>query len=278
MTQIQAYGYCLLRSLLISGVLLASPLPATAQRVPVADDTLGNERSIVSPDEVIRDVPSNRIDGGARRGANLFHSFREFNIDEGRGAYFSNPDGVENILTRVTGNNRSDILGTLGVLGNADLFLINPNGILFGPNARLDVAGSFVSSTANSLVFDDGFAFSTTGPQAPPLLTVSAPIGLQYGSNPGAIRVQGANLEMPEGQTLTLAGGAVTVNGGQILAPGGRVELAGVAAPGEVGLIQQGQEWQLSLPEGLVRANVNLARKQTKRSCWRGTDLLMLTN
>jgi filamentous hemagglutinin family protein len=253
MSQNQAYWH--LSSLLIWGTTLTLPLSATAQRIPVADDTLGNERSIVSSDEVIRDRLSNRIDGGARRGANLFHSFREFNIDEGRGAYFTNPDGVENILTRVTGDNRSDILGTLGVLGNADLFLINPNGILFGKNARLDIASSFVSSTADGFVFDNGFTFSTTNPQAPPLLTVSAPIGLQYGSNLGAIRVQGSRLEVPNGQTLTLAGGTVTVNGGQILAPEGQIELASLAA-GEVGLTQQGQEWWLNVPNGLSRVDV----------------------
>ncbi len=78
------------------------------------------------------------------RGANLFHSFREFNVEEGRSAYFTNPAPIENILSRVTGDNPSQILGKLGVLGNANLFLINPNGIIFGQNASLDVRGSFV--------------------------------------------------------------------------------------------------------------------------------------
>ena len=131
-----------------------------AQRVPIADDTLGGERAIVSQDEMINNCSC--IDGGARRGANLFHSFREFNIDAGREAYFTNPAGVANILARVTGGNRSEILGTLGILGNANLFLINPNGILFGQNARLDVGGSFISITVDSLIFNDGFAFSAT--------------------------------------------------------------------------------------------------------------------
>ena len=205
---------------------------------------------------MIKGLPSNQIDGGARRGANLFHSFREFNIDVGRGVYFTNPAGVANILTRVTGGNASQLLGTLGVLGNANLFLLNPNGITFGAKAQLDVGGSFIASTASSFKFADGSEFSAINPQAPPLLTVNAPIGLQYGSNPGAIQVQGASLQVPNGQTLTLAGGTVTVNGGQLLAPGGRVELAGVAGAGEVGLTQQGQEWRLNVPDGLGRANV----------------------
>jgi filamentous hemagglutinin family protein len=257
MSQNQTCWQVPLQFLLIYVITFALPPSAAAQRIPVADDTLGNERSVVSPDQVIRDLPSNRIDGGARRGANLFHSFREFNVDAGRGAYFSNPDGVANILTRVTGNNRSDILGTLGVLGNANLFLLNPNGILFGKNSRLDVGGSFISSTADSFVFDQGFAFSATDPQAPPLLTVSAPIGLQYGNNnPGTIEMRADRLQVPMGQTLILAGGFIYVNNAEFYALGGRLELAGVAAPGQVGLTQQGQEWRLNLPDGLRRANI----------------------
>ncbi|MEG4010466.1 filamentous hemagglutinin N-terminal domain-containing protein, partial [Microcoleus sp. Pol1C5] len=101
---------------------------ANAQIVP--DNTLGAESSVVTPKVNIRGIPSDRIDGGAIRGANLFHSFEQLSVLEGRGAYFTNPAGIENILSRVTGANRSDILGRLGVLGPANLFLINPNGIV----------------------------------------------------------------------------------------------------------------------------------------------------
>jgi filamentous hemagglutinin family protein len=226
---------------------------ARAQIIP--DGTLGAESSTVTPD-IIKGIPSDRIDGGATRGTNLFHSFGEFNVGVGSGAYFSNPSGIENIISRVTGSNLSQIQGTLGVLGNANLFFLNPNGIVFGPNASLDVKGSFLASTANSVLFNNGFAFSATDPQVPPLLTVNVPIGLQYRGNPGAIQSQGAFLQVPTGQSLTLAGGTVNINGGFLLAPGGRVELAGVAAPGEVGLTQQGQEWRLRVPEGLARADL----------------------
>jgi len=234
------------------------PCCAIAQLVPVPDNTLGGESTTVSPEQVINGLPINQIEGGAQRGSNLFHSFQEFNIDVGRGVYFANPADVINILTRVTGSNPSQILGTLGVLGNANLFLLNSNGILFGPNAQLDIGGSFVASTANGLLFDNGFVFSTTNPQAPPLLTVNVPIGLQYGSSPGVIQVQGSFLQVPDGQTLTLAGGVVNIDGAGLFAFGGRVELAGIAAPGEVRLTQQGQEWQLSVPDGLVRADVEI--------------------
>ena len=231
--------------------------PVQAQIIP--DSTLGTEASQLNQNQITKDAPGDKIDGGATRGINLFHSFSEFNIQDGQRVYFANPTGVENILTRVTGRNGSNIFGTLGVAGAANLFLINPNGIVFGQNASLDVQGSFVGTTANGVQFGNQQLFSATNPQIPSLLIVSVPVGLQYGQNPGEIQTQGASLKVLNGQTLTLAGGTVNIDGGQLFAPGGRVELAGVAALDEVGLTRQLQEWRLSLPEGLGRADVAIA-------------------
>ena len=153
-----------------------APDSAIAQVIP--DGSLGFESSIVVPDVVTENGLLDRIDGGASRGNNLFHSFLEFNVDLGQQLYFANPAAIENIISRVTGSNDSTILGTLGVLGNANLFLINPNGIVLGPESEIDVRGSFVASTAESFVFGNGYAFSTTNPNSPPLLTVDAPLGL----------------------------------------------------------------------------------------------------
>lgn len=113
-------------------------------------------------------------------------------------------------MTRVTGGNASNILATLGVLGPANLFLINPNGIIFGPNAHLDMGGSFVASTANSLVFDNGLEFSATNPLSPPLLTVNIPVGLRLRENSASIVNQSsAVLYLPQTNTLALVGGNV---------------------------------------------------------------------
>ena len=203
---------------------------------------------MVTPNINIKGIESDRIDGGAKRGANLFHSFQEFNIQKGRGVYFSNPDGVTNILTRVTGNNGSNILGTLGVDGKADLFFINPNGIIFGPEAKLDVQGSFYGATANSILLKNGFEFATSDPQAPPLLTVNVPIGLRLPQNPGSILVEGQGhnigfdyeefiytrnkrnpgLSVGPEQTLGLVGGDISLKGGNLTSIGGRVELGSV--------------------------------------------------
>lgn len=222
-------------------------LPTLAQITP--DDSLGTERSNLSP--------TNVIDGGARRGANLFHSFSEFNIGSGQRVNFANPTGVDRILTRVTGSQRSEILGTLAVRGPADLFLINPNGIIFGPNAQLNVQGSFVASTANSLLFDNGFAFSTLNPQAPPLLTIRTPLGLQSGREPERIQLQGASLRVPNRETLALVGGTVEIDAAELLAFGGQIHLGGV---NEAGTISIGEDLHLEFPENIARANVSVTR------------------
>jgi filamentous hemagglutinin family protein len=185
--------------------------PVVAQTV-VPDTTLGAESSTVTPDEVIRGVLSDRIEGGATRGSNLFHSFERFNIDAGRGVYFANPAGIENILSRVTGNSRSDIFGRLGVLGNANLFLLNPNGIVFGPNADLDIAGSFTATTANAIQLGDRGFFGATQPQQSSLLAV-APGALLYDQ----IAAQGGRLvntgNLTAGQDLTLAANNLELQG-----------------------------------------------------------------
>jgi len=174
------------------------------------DTTLGSEASILNQGVSVKGAIGDIIDGGAVRGTKLFHSFQEFSIGEGQRVYFSNPAGIKNILTRVTGNNRSDILGTLGVLGNANLFLINPNGIVFGQNARLDIAGSFVASTVDSLTLGNGFVYSATKPEIPPLLNINLQPGLQLGTEIGTITNRG-NLAV--GQNLILSANNLDLQG-----------------------------------------------------------------
>ena len=170
------------------------------------------------------------IDEGTVNGSNLFHSFSEFNVRTGETAFFNNGLTIDNIITRVTGGELSTINGLIQANGAANLFLLNPSGIQFGPNARLDIGGSFVGSTAESFLFEDGSIYSATNPSEAPLLTVNVPLGLQYGSNPNPIQVQEANLEVESGQTLTLAGGDLEIVGGQLQVSDGRISLATVTA------------------------------------------------
>ncbi len=206
--------------------------PSQVQAQLIPDRTLGTENSIVTPQGL-----QYLIEGGAIRDSNLFHSFLEFNINEGQNVYFANPAGILNILTRVTGANPSDIFGNLGVDGAANLILINPNGINFGANASLDISGSFFATTADSVVFDN-FTFSAINPTAPPLIAINIPLGLQYGANAGNIDVQGASLSVEE--NLALLGGNVSVNGATLEAPGGRVDLGGLSTTGTINFNNDG--------------------------------------
>ncbi|WP_272819129.1 filamentous hemagglutinin N-terminal domain-containing protein [Scytonema hofmannii] len=252
--------------------MISSVERTLAQSNIVPDNTLGTETSRVITNS--DGLPIENISGGAYRGVNLFHSFREFNVDEGRAVYFTNPAGIENILSRVTGRNRSQILGKLGVLGNANLFLINPNGIIFGPNASLDVNGSFVVTSANAIQFGEQGFFSASFPETPPLLTInpSALFFNQVGAGSienRSIASAGVNstgnpvfgLRVPNGQSLLLVGGDIALNSGGLNALGGRVELAGAASPGTIGLSFNDSNLALTFPNQVVRGDVSLTNK-----------------
>ena len=235
--------------LTIFGCLI--PFCAKAQIIP--DNSLGEESSIVTPSDE-QGVAADVIEGGAARGANLFHSFQEFNVNPDRGALFGNPEGINNIFSRVTGTNISNINGTLGVLGSANLFLINPNGIAFGENAAFSIQGSFYASTADSLLFDNNFEFSASNRDAPPLLEVSIPIGLNFRDNPGNITYNSIAL-LPEGQTFALVGGNVNLNSNAFILTSldSRLELGGLTASGNIQIDENGS---LAFPDDIARGDV----------------------
>jgi filamentous hemagglutinin family protein len=195
----------------------------------------------ISPDGTLSTTVSSDgqnfvINNGDRVGNNLFHSFRDFSIPTGGSATFSNAIDIQNIFGRVTGGNISNIDGLLATQGRTNLFLLNPNGIIFGTNARLNIGGAFIGSTAERLQFSDGTEFNTRA--GTPQLTISAPVGLQLGRNAGAIQVNGlGNQEIVPttsfglatvGSTLGLVGGNVRLNGGVVSGIGGRVEVGAV--------------------------------------------------
>lgn len=137
--------------LLGGGVFAFSGDRVLAQITP--DATLGTEGSVVTPNATVDGFAADLIEGGAARGANLFHSFQEFNVEDGQRVYFANPVGIENILGRVTGNQLSNILGTLGVNGNANLFFSTPMALFLDrmPNLMWQVRLSSVRRTVLDL-------------------------------------------------------------------------------------------------------------------------------
>ncbi|PZD70858.1 hypothetical protein C1752_08852 [Acaryochloris thomasi RCC1774] len=231
-----------LSALTIGLCLSVAPQDTLAQLTP--DQTLGPESSRVERQP--QPTPTNLITGGARRGQNLFHSFQDFNVESGQSVFFRNPNGVNNILTRVTGGSTSNIDSVLGVRGDANLFVINPNGIIFGPDASLDVGGSFVATTADALQFNEQDSFSATSPQTSSLLSIQPSAFFFNQINSGEITNQSqaffdfasgltggistAGLGVPEGKSLLLVGGNINIDGGGLNAISGRVELASVQA------------------------------------------------
>lgn len=200
---------------------------AIAQVEVVDDGRLGSEGTRLGT-SVVRGVLVPSILGGAVRGTSRFHSFSTFNIGTGGQIYFDS-QGSENILARVTGLTRSSINGTLGVVGNANLFFVNPRGIVFGPNASLDIAGSLTLSTAGQLNLTNGAVYSAIDPNAPPLLTVDVRPGLQTGTAiGGSITVRGNlypvgnfnlltdRLEVIGGQIGNISGGDISVTAREI--------------------------------------------------------------
>ncbi|GAX40408.1 filamentous hemagglutinin outer membrane protein [Tolypothrix sp. NIES-4075] len=216
------------------------------------------------------------INGGTQAGGNLFHSFSQFSVPTNGSAFFNNAQTIQNIISRVTGSSASNIDGILRANGTANLFLLNPQGIVFGRNARLNLGGSFIASTASSLNFADGTKFSATTPENAPLLTISVPIGLQFGENPQRILVQGngqglRNMDAPiidtqnalrvqPNQTLALVGGNVALEGGTLKTAGGRIEIGSIAAPGLVSLIPTSKGFSLNYDNVSSYGDIQLSR------------------
>ncbi|NEQ44297.1 MAG: filamentous hemagglutinin N-terminal domain-containing protein [Leptolyngbya sp. SIOISBB] len=219
LSQLSAVGTVTAIALLAPAV---APISAQAQITP--DGMLGSESSTVTEGAIVQGDLADLIEGGAIRGGNLFHSFLEFNVGEGQRVYFANPATIENILSRVTGGDPSNILGTLGVDGPANLFFLNPNGIVFGPEATLDITGSFHASTADAIAIGEG-VYSATNPEQSSLLTVDPSIAFTnyLSDESGDITNQG---QLAAQGDLTLAANNLDLQG-QVEA-GGELTLLGI--------------------------------------------------
>ena len=208
--------------IVVVSAIASSGNSAIAQIVP--DGTLPNNSNV---NVITINGRTFNITGETQFGQNLFHSFQEFSLIKGDTASFNNAADIQNIFSRVTGGSVSNIDGLIRANNPANLFLINPSGIVFGPNASLNVGGSFVGTTANAIQFGTQGFFSATNPEAPsPLLTIN-PSALVFnqiaarienkstqstGVDPAGFNAFG--LRVPDGKSLLLVGGNVNMNRG----------------------------------------------------------------
>jgi filamentous hemagglutinin family protein len=222
----------------LGGLVLLQAWLAVSQAQMTLDGSLGPRGPLAGPHYRIGP------ELGQIRGGNLFHSFEQFDVPTGGSATFTGPNTIANILSRVTGGQPSSIDGILrSEIAGANLYLLNPSGVLFGPHASLAVSGSFHVSTADSLRFTDGATFFANLGQAS-TLTVADPAAFRFlGHTPAAITIQGSRLQVRAGNALSVVGGDLEIVGSGPLtaasvptlgAAGGRVQLASVASPGEV--------------------------------------------
>ena len=223
---------------------------------PVASQVISDETTNT---QVIENGNVSEITGGETRGSNLFHSFQDFSVGIDSTAFFDNSTNISNIFSRVTGGNISNIDGLIRANGSANLFLINPAGIIFGEGASLNIGGSFYGSTASSILFDDG-EFSAVNLDTPPLLTVNAPIGLGFRDNPATIAATGnsetgVNLVVDTGKSFNLIGGEIDLSGGEIIAEEGNISLASIS---QAGTIEINENESFNISDNINRANINL--------------------
>ncbi|WP_414751996.1 filamentous hemagglutinin N-terminal domain-containing protein [Anabaena sp. CCY 9910] len=263
----------------VLSVICLSAVDNNSVHAQVIQDNTFN--TSVTPTTSMNGSNAYTITNGTRVDNNLFHSFSQFSIPTGDSAFFGNDLSIENIFSRVTGGNISKIDGSINANGKANLFLLNPAGIIFGKNASLNIGGSFVATTANSIKFEDGTEFSAVNPAAKALLTMSVPVGLQMGSNPGQITVQntGHQLAFPihplvsspnrsnnpvglnvNNGNLALIGGKITLDGGVLNAPSGHIEL-GSASNGIVNLNTASQSWNFDYSNIQQFGDIQLSRQ-----------------
>ncbi|MDM8524140.1 CHAT domain-containing protein [Desulfococcaceae bacterium HSG8] len=220
----QRYSLCFISTLLITLCCFSSPGLQAQIRT---DGTTGPAKTLSGPDYRMG------ADLGKQVGGNLFHSFADFNIRTGESATFTGPASVENIISRVTGGTTSQVNGLLrSEISGANLFLLNPAGLIFGPEASLDISGSFHISTADYLRLGTEGRFDAVFPEND-LLTSSHPGAFGFlEDSPRDIQISGS-IEVLQNRDISLTGGAVEISDSLISAPGGHIRIFGAASPGE---------------------------------------------
>jgi filamentous hemagglutinin family protein len=212
----------------VAGLFL---IPALASGGVVTDGTVGAAGAIA---KVGSDFPIPHT-LGTKVGGNLFHSFSQFDLAAGESGTFTGPGDVGNILARVTGGSASTIDGTLrSTIPGANLFFINPKGVIFGANAKLEIDGSFTATTADYLKLAGGGRFDAKTPASDVLTAAPVSAFGFLGPQSAAISATNSTLTGASGKKLSFVGGDLSLNRATLTAPSGRIDLWSAKAPGEV--------------------------------------------
>lgn len=260
--------------------LLALTLPTgVAVADVVLDGSTGSRKDLRAPHGFT--IPA---DVGQRKGKNLLHSFERFGINQDQTAIFTGPTGIDNVISRVTGNERSDINGTLiSEIPGADFWFINPAGVVFGEGAKVDVPAALHVSTADYVRFEDGQRFSALDRSAPPNLTLRPEAFGFLTSRPQALSMSGRVI-IKQGSPVSLVGGDVLIDGGRFWtsevenAKGSELRLVSVAGPAEVRFTDTGVDVAPEAAVGSVRvsnAEMDLYGNRGGRLLIRGGELTM---
>ena len=236
--------------IILGGAGLCCVLPPAIADVTF-DGTLGPGGTL---DGAMMEITADR---GQIAGNNLFHSFSEFNVNTGQTANFSGPDNVQNIFGRVTGSNPSTIDGIISSsIPGANLFLMNPNGMMFGPNAQINISGSFHATTADYLSFGNQEGFYADINQNT-TLSVAAPIAFGFLDNAvSGITIDGSELSVTDGNEITINAGDIEItNGGTVIAPDGIINVSSVKSVGEIATDQQQTDFDTFSELGSISIN-----------------------
>jgi filamentous hemagglutinin family protein len=197
----------------------------------VLDGSFGTKGALPGPNYMIAGSMGKLVN------TNLFQSFSQFNVNSSESATFTGPSTVHNILARVTNGSPSSIDGTINsAIQGANLFFMNPAGVMFGKNAQLNVSGSFAVTTANYLKFVGGGRFNANLGGGDVL--TSAPVSA-FGflnSTPAPVSFSGSTLNVAPLKSFSVVAGDISLNGAAISGQGSRVNLVSVKSPGEVQL------------------------------------------
>ncbi|MCP4699378.1 MAG: CHAT domain-containing protein [Gammaproteobacteria bacterium] len=215
----------------------------------VLDGTLGPAGPLPGPGFAVE------ADLGRQMGGNLFHSFETFNLHADESATFSGPDSVENVISRVIGGEVSQLDGALRcTIPAADMYFLNPAGVMFGPNAHLDIQGSLYVSTADYLRLGENGRFSAAHPRQKSTLTMAPPAAFGFPHNSSAgIRGENAVLTAAPGKTIAFTGGEINLQDSVLHAPAGQINLVSIASDGEAPINPE------NLPDSLRFGAVTIA-------------------